>query len=127
MTRSNALFAAMCVGAIAFAVAFVYPQLSGQAIAWYYPVERRWAYEAQPTGLAMDFFGRLLQGLVAWSIAVVATMAITRRLRELSPRAAHLLAAWAIALTLLVMFYFAYTLAVRVPTPVAIPEWYVPR
>ena len=127
MSRSEALFAAMCIGAIAFAVAFVYPQLSGQEIAWYYPVERRWAYEAQPTGLAIDFFGRLIQGLVAWSVAVIATMAITRRLGALSSRTAHLLAAWAIALTVLVMFYFAYTLAVRVPQPIAIPDWYVPR
>ncbi|MGE0870930.1 MAG: hypothetical protein AB7P03_20355 [Kofleriaceae bacterium] len=127
MKRSDALFVALCVGAIAFAVAFVYPQLSGQAIAWYYPVERRWSYEARPSGLAIDVFGRLMQGLVAWSVAVIATLAITRRLRELSSRMAHLLAAWAIAMTLLVMLYFAYTLAVRVPTPLAIPAWYVPR
>jgi hypothetical protein len=126
--RQEALYVAMCLGTIAFAVTFVYPQFTEQAVAWYYPLERRWSFEARAQGLAIDFYGRLAQALVAWAIAVIATLAIARRVaRPLSDRIAGLLAAWAITFTLLVILYFAWTLVFRVPTPSPIPEWYRPR
>jgi hypothetical protein len=127
MRRQDGLLVAMCVGTIAFAIAFVYPQFTGQALVWYFPVERRWAYEAQPDGLAIDFYGRLAQAIVAWAVAVVVSMAVTRRVATLPPRIAALLTAWAIAITLFVMLYFAWTLAVRVPQPMPLPSWYEPR
>ncbi len=128
MNRQSALYIATCLGTVAFAIAFVYPQLTEQAVAWYYPLERRWAFETKPTGLAMDFYGRTAQAVVAWALAVVATLAITPRIkRELSPRTAGLLAAWAIAFTVLVIMYYAWTLYFRHPTPAPIPDWYRPR
>jgi hypothetical protein len=126
--RNEALYVATCLGTIAFAVAFVYPQLAEQAVAWYFPLERRWSFEARPQGLAIDFYGRLAQALVAWSVAVIVTLPIVRRIRRpLSERVAGLLAAWALTLTLLVILYFAWTLLFRVPTPSPIPDWYRPR
>jgi hypothetical protein len=126
--RNEALYVAICLGTIAFAVAFVYPQLAEQAVAWYFPLERRWSYEVRPPGLAIDFYGRLAQAMVAWSVAVIVTLAITRRIkRSLSERAAGLLAAWALTLTLLVILYFAWTLLFRIPTPSPIPTWYRAR
>jgi hypothetical protein len=128
MKRQDALYVAMSVGMIAFAIGFVYPQLTEQAVAWYYPLERRWAYEVKPTGLAMDFFGRTAQALVAWAVVVAATLAIMPRIkRPLSPRVAGLLSAWAIVLTVLVILYFAWTLYFRHPTAAPIPDWYRPR
>jgi hypothetical protein len=127
MRRQDGLLVAMCIGMIAFAIAFVYPQFTGQALVWYFPVERRWAYEAQPDGLAIDFYGRLAQSFVAWAVAVVVSIAVTRRVATLPPRLAALLTAWAIAITLFVMLYFAWTLAVRVPQPMPLPSWYEPR
>ena len=127
MKRQEALYVAMCCGTIAFVIGFVYPQLAEQAVAWYYPLERRWAFEAKATGLAMDFYGRLGQAMVAWAIGVIASLAIARRMKSLSEKVAGLLAAWAITLTLLVILYFAWTLFFREPTPSPIPDWYRPR
>lgn len=127
MRRQDALYVAACVGTIAFAIAFVYPQFTEQAITWYYPLERRWAYEARPTGLAIDFYGRLAQAAVVWAVAVMASLAITRRVKTLSDRALGLLAAWALTFTLLVVLYYVWTLYFRTPTPSPIPDWYRPR
>jgi len=128
MKRQEALYVAMCIGMIAFAIGFVYPQLAEQAVAQYYPLEHRWTFEARPTGLAMDFYGRVAQAFVAWALVVGITLAITPRIkRDLSPRVAGLLAAWAITLTVLVILYFAWTLYFRHPTPAPIPDWYRPR
>jgi hypothetical protein len=129
MRRQDALYAAACIGTIAFCVAFVLPQFTEHAVLWYYPLDRAWELTARPEGLAMDFYGRTLQGIVAWGIAVVASLAITRRVRteRLSQRMASLLAAWAIAFVVLVMIYYAWTLAFRLPSPSPIPDWYVPR
>lgn len=128
MKRNEALYVAMCLGTIAFAIAFVFPQLTEQSVAWYFPLERRWSFEVRPQGLAIDFYGRLAQALVAWSVAVIVTVAIARRItRPLSERMAGLLAAWALTLTLLVILYFAWTLLFRIPTPSPIPDWYRAR
>jgi len=128
MSRKDALYVAMCLGTIAFAIAFVYPQFTEQAVAWYYPLERRWAYETRATGLAMDFYGRLAQGLVAWAATVIAALLVALRIkRPLSERATSLLAAWAVTFTLLVILYFAWNLYFRHPTPSPIPDWYRPR
>jgi len=127
MKRQEALYVAMCCGTIAFVIGFVYPQLAEQAVVWYYPLERRWTFEARAPGLAIDFYGRLGQAMVAWAIGVIASLAIARRLKSLSEKMAGLLAAWALTLTLLVILYFAWTLVFRHPTPSPIPDWYRPR
>ena len=127
MTRKDALYAAMCLGTIAFAIAFVYPQLAAQAIAWYHPIGGGWTFEARPAGLAIDFYGRLGQGVVAWAVAVLVALPLARRAKPLSDRAAGLLLAWALTLTLLVMLYYAWTLYFRVPVPEPLPEAYRPR
>jgi len=125
--RQEALYVAMCCGTIAFAIGFVYPQLAEQAVAWYYPVERRWTFEARAAGLAIDFYGRLGQAMVAGALGVIVSLAIARRMKSLSDKLAGLLAAWALTLTLLVILYFAWTLVFRHPTPLPVPDWYRPR
>jgi len=127
MRKQEALALAMCAATIAFAVAFVYPMLATQAVAWYYPLEHRWAYEAKPTGLAMDFFGRTFQAMIAWSLVFVVVFALARRLRVIHSRTLMLFTAWAVTITLLVMGHFAWTLYFRIPTPEPLPAWYQPR
>lgn len=129
MKRQDALYAAACIGTIAFCVAFVIPHFTGQAVFWYLPLERSWELAPRPDGLAIDFYGRLAQGITVAAIAIVLTLVITTRLRteRLSRKLASLLAAWAIALVILVMMYYAWTLAFRVPTAEPIPDWYIPR
>lgn len=127
MKRQEALFVALCLGTVAFAIAFVYPQIAEQAVALYYPLEHRWSFEARPQGLAIDFYGRLGQAMAAWALAVIISLAIARRFKSLSERTAGLLIAWAITFTVLVIMYYAWTLYFRHPTPAPIPDWYRPR
>jgi RsiW-degrading membrane proteinase PrsW (M82 family) len=127
--RQDALYAASCIGTIAFCVTFVLPQFTEQAVLQYFPLDRGWELTAKPAGLAMDFYGRLLQGVVAAAIAIVVTLVITSRVKteKLPQKAASLLVAWAIAFVVLVMMYYAWTLAFRVPNAAPIPDWYIPR
>lgn len=129
MKRQDSLYAAACLGTIAFCIAFVVPQFTGQAVLQYLPLERSWELTAKPAGLSMDFYGRLLQGVLVAAVVIALTLVVTARLKteRLSSKLASLLAAWAIAFVILVMMYYAWTLAFRVPTAVPIPDWYVPR
>jgi len=127
MARAEAVFAAMCSGAFGFAVAFVLPFFTGQPVPWYYPVERRWAFESQPTGLAMDFYGRIVLGVIGWSIAVIVTLVVTRRFAKLGDRTRGLLIAWAITAIGFAILYFTWSLYFRIPTPVPLPAGYTPR
>jgi hypothetical protein len=126
--KQEALFVAMCAGAIAFAFAFVAPMLAGEPIAWYLPFEHRWTFEARPSGFALDFYGRLLQALVAWAAIVLVTLPLARRAkRPLSRRAAGLVTAWTITAVLLVMLHYAWTLHFRRPIPEPLPAGYRAR
>jgi hypothetical protein len=127
--RQDALYAAACIGTIAFCVAFVLPHFTGQAVFWYLPLDRAWELTEKPPVLGMDFYGRFFQAVIAGAIAIVLTLVVTSRLKteRLSKKLASLLVAWAIALVVLTMMYYAWTLAFRVPAPVPIPDWYVPR
>jgi len=127
--RQDSLYAAACLGTIAFCIAFVVPQFTGQAVLQYFPLERAWELTAKPAGLAMDFYGRLLQGSLVAAVVIAVTLVVTARLKteRLSAKLASLLAAWAIAFVVLVMMYYAWTLAFRVPSATPIPDWYVPR
>ena len=127
MRKADALFVAMAAGTIAFAFAFIIPMLTSEPVAWYYPLEHRWAFEVTPTGLAMDFFGRTLQAMVAWAVVVMISLPIAKRFKTLSVRAVGLATAWAVTAMLLVMLHYAWTLHFRRPVPAEIPTWYQPR
>ncbi|CAN5780327.1 hypothetical protein BH11MYX2_BH11MYX2_14700 [soil metagenome] len=128
MKRQDGLYVAMCIGAIAFCIAFVLPYFVTQPVAWYLPIDRAWEMTVKPNGLGIDFYGRCAQGLVGWAIAVMASLAITKRIKaDLSPRMAGLLAAWALGMIVLCIMYFTWTLVFRVPSPAPLPTWYIPR
>ena len=128
MKKQEALFLAMAAGAIAFAFALVAPMLAGEPIAWYLPLEHRWTFEQKPAGFAIDFYGRLLQALVAWAAVVLVTLPLAKRgTKPLSARAAGLLTAWTITAVLLVMLHYAWTLHFRRPIPEPLPAGYHAR
>jgi hypothetical protein len=129
MKRQDALYAASCIGTIAFCIAFVAPHFIGHAVLWYMPLDRSWELTERPTGLAIDFYGRLLQGVLVAAIAIALTLVVTARIKteRLSRKLASLLVAWAIAFVVLAMMYYAWTLAFRVPIAEPIPDWYIPR
>ena len=119
--RSATLFVALGVAAIAFAVAFVYPGLGSEPVAWYYPVEHAWAFEVRPSGVAIDLYGRLAQALVAWAVGFALALVIARRWPALGARAIGLVAAWLLTVIVFVMLFYAWTLHYRVPTPAPLP------
>lgn len=127
MKQPDRWFIALAAGSIAFAVSFVAPMIGGYRVPWYYPLERRWAFEVAPKGLAMDFFGRTILATLAWLVVVAVTFAVTRRAKTVGPRTHGLLAAWAVTAIVLVMMHFVWTLYFRVPKAMPLPEWYVPR
>ncbi|MBA3464104.1 MAG: hypothetical protein H0T46_29385 [Deltaproteobacteria bacterium] len=127
MRKQDALFVAMCAGAIAFAVAFIAPPLASAPVLWYFPLEGRWSFEVRPEGLAMDFYGRMLFALAAWAVVVLITLPLAKRVKGISTRAIGLITAWTLTTVLLVMLQYAWTLYFRRPMPEPIPTWYVPR
>src|SRR4051812_7726049 len=127
MRKQEALFVALAAGAVAFAFAFVAPNLGAVPVAWYYPLDHRWALEARPDGFALDFYGRTLLALAAWAIVVMLTLPIARRMKRISSRALGLATAWLVTAVLLVMLHSAWTLHFRRPIPEPLPTWYQPR
>ena len=69
MPLAQARFVAVAASAIAFAAAFAWPAFQKVRVLWYYPLERRWALQIAPDGLAMDWYGRtLVSGLAATAV-----------------------------------------------------------
>jgi hypothetical protein len=68
---------AMAAGAVAFVVALAHPAFT----IYYYPLDHRWTCEPMPHGVAIDFYGRLIQAAVAWGAAFSVT-AMIWRIRE---------------------------------------------
>lgn len=128
MRKADLLFVAFSLATVVFAIAFVLPFFTELGVPWYYPLERRWAFEIKPKGLAMDFFGRTLEASLAATVTFVVTVAIGRRKKTpFESRTLGLCAAWALTATLLVIAYFAWTLYERRPVPSPLPDWYQPR
>ncbi|HEY0255649.1 MAG TPA: hypothetical protein VGC41_29170 [Kofleriaceae bacterium] len=127
MRKQDALFLGLAAGTIAFAIAFAYSAFTAESVLWYYPVDHRWAFEVKPHGVAMDFYGRVIQASLAWCAGFVVTVVIAQRVKTAAPRAIFLFGAWAITATLFVMAFYAWTLHVRVPVPAAIPSGYQPH
>ncbi len=127
MKKQEALFVALSAGTIAFAFAFILPMLAGEPVLWYYPLEHRWALEVRPSGLAMDFYGRTLQAMVAWAVVVLVALPIAKRVTSISLRMVGLITAWTVTAVLLVMLHYAWTLHFRRPIPEPVPSWYQPR
>ncbi len=127
MKKQESLFVALSMGTIAFAFAFIVPMLAGEPVVWYYPLEHRWTLEVKPSGLALDFYGRMLQAMVAWAVVVLITLPIAKRVKTISLRTAGLVTAWTLTAVLLVMLHYAWTLHFRRPIPEPVPSWYQPR
>lgn len=127
MRKADAIFLGLCAATIAFGLVFSLAMILGWEVAWYYPTERRWAYEAKPTGLAMDFYGRCIVATVAALAAYAVTYLVGRRLPPSGARLAGLFTAWAVTAVLFGIVFYGYTLYFRDPIPAPLPDWYTPR
>lgn len=129
MSTKHAVHLATCVAAIAFVLAFALPAFVPIPVLWYWPVERAWGLGVKASGIAIDFYGKCLFATAVASAAALATYAFARRCvrREPSGRVVALFTVWAISLALLVVTFYAWRLAHRLPAPPPIPSWYQPR
>jgi hypothetical protein len=123
----QALFVALCAGSVAFCLAFVAPAFTPMRVLWYLPLEHRWTFVIKPEGLGMDFYGRVLDGVLAGAVGTLAAWAIARRLRALSAGTLVLWTAWLTTAALLAMALFTYQMVRRHPRPLPIPAWYERR
>lgn len=108
--------------ALGYLAAFFLSSVIAVPLVWYYPVERRFAFEAHPTGLASDFYGRVLLSVAAGGI-----FAVLARPGWTGPRARTLLPLWIATLLLFTAGLYAFVLAHRLVIPAPLPPGYVPR
>lgn len=115
------MFAMLLVARGVYGVVYLAATAGRWPLFWYYPLERRWALEAAPKGLAMGWFGTTALALVAASVAaaIVWFVSAKGRISKAIARPQTILAlARAGAMILLVDFvYFGWTLTHQTPAP----------
>jgi hypothetical protein len=127
MERNHALYLGLCAAIAAFALAFVYPAFDPLPTLWYYPLERRWTFELQPSGLAMDWYGRSLLASLAALVGFAIAWSLGKLRRRPPGRALALWTAWAATAVVFALALHAWQLAQRRPAPEPLPSWYVPK
>lgn len=127
MERNHALYLGLCAAIVAFALAYIYPGIDPLPTLWYYPLERRWAFEQQPSGLAMDWYGRTLAATLAGLAGFAIGYFLGRLRKRPMGRGFVLWAAWAATAVAFAMALYAWQLAQRRPVPEPLPSWYVPK
>jgi hypothetical protein len=127
MDRSRVVLVVGCAGMIGFALAFAYPAYSAVRVLWYYPLEHRWAFEVAPRGLAMDWYGRCLLASAVGLAAMALTFPLARFVRKVSDGTYLTFTGWALTATLMVMGFYAWSLANREPRPEPLPSDYEAR
>jgi len=119
--KAARVFAALLVARAVYGVVYLAATAGRWPRFWYYPLERRWAFEATPRGLAMGWFGTTALAIVAAAAAAAMVWLVSAkcRLSRAIARPETILAiARAGAMILLVDFvYFGWTLTHQTPSP----------
>ena len=116
--NAHALYAAACAGLLAFSGTFVGTATADDiSLPWYEPLQHRWEFAiAKPTDVSMDWYARVgLSLAVALGVALVVFFVARRRTIPATVlRAASI---WSLAMTVLGLFLYAWTLGNRVILP----------
>lgn len=131
MTPTYRILLTFLVARIAFGLVYIVTILRGSALLRYYPIERRWAYEAASTSISMDWYGRTGLAL-ALSLAAGACVLFAMRWQRIGAWLARPTLVRAVshtgALVLALDFaYYAYVLWTRDLSAPPLPSWYCPR
>jgi hypothetical protein len=131
MTPTYRILLAFLAARIAFGLVYIVTILRVSPLLRYYPLERRWAYQAVSTGISMDWYGRTGLAL-AWSIAAAAAILFAMRWNRVGTWLARPGMVRAVshtgALVLALDFaYYAYVLWTRDLSAPPLPSWYCPR
>ncbi len=128
--KAARVFAMLLVARAVYGAVYLAATAGRWPLFWYYPLERRWAFEATPKGFAMGWFGTTALALVAAAVsAFLVWLASARgRFSKAIARPEVILAiARAGAMILLVDFvYFGWTLTHQTPRPLPIPAELAP-
>ena len=119
--KAARVFAMLLVARAAYGVVYLAATAGRWPLFWYYPLERRWAFESAPSGFAMGWFGTTALALVAAAAtaALVWLVSATSLVSRAIARPQTILAiARAGGMILLVDFaYFGWTLTHQTPSP----------
>lgn len=119
--KAARVFATLLVARAAYGVVYLAATAGRWPLFWYYPIERRWAFEATPRGFAMGWFGTTAFALVAAAMAAAIVWILSAKGRfskAISRPEAILSIARAGAMILFVDFvYFGWTLTHQTPAP----------
>ena len=125
------LFMSLLAARVAFGLAYLIGSARRAPIPWYYPLERRFAFESVPQGFAMEWYGRTAAALLCALAAFALLWILTARgsiARALARPDTVLASARAGGLILLVDFaYFGWVLMSQTPDPLPLPDAYCPR
>lgn len=112
---------------IAYGGAWILAGIVDQPLLWYAPLEHAWHFQVEaPTPVAMDWYGRVLQGVVVGGVFAAAAWYAFPWLPLGKLPWRTLVVGWAAGVMLLCMFLYAYTLARRTVYPPAPQELSVP-
>ena len=127
MERVDRVYFAAALGLIAYGLAWLIAGVTEQPLLWYDPMEHSWVFsETGQSALAMDWYGRVLQGLVVGGLVGGAAWWALGKLRRLPGSLPWhaIVGAWAAGVILLCMFLYAFTLWQRTvypPAPGSLP------
>ena len=115
------------VAVMVFCWSFAFLLLHPMPTLWYYPLEHRWAWETQPSGLAMDWYGRTLVSIMVAGLGGALSWGILRRRAPLYPEIQD---GWMGALVVSIVFVVLVIVVTSLghhPVPEPLPPWYEPR
>ena len=123
--KAARIFTMLLVARAVYGIVYLAATAGRWPLFWYYPLERRWAFEATPTGFAMGWFGTTALAIVAAALAAAIVWLVSARDRfaRMIARPEIVIAiARAGAMILLVDFvYFGWTLTHQTPNPLPAP------
>jgi uncharacterized membrane protein YeaQ/YmgE (transglycosylase-associated protein family) len=123
--KAARIFTMLLVARAVYGIVYLAATAGRWPLFWYYPLERRWAFEATPEGFAMGWFGTTALAIVAAALAsaLVWLVSAQGRFARAIARPEFVIAiARAGAMILLVDFvYFGWTLTHQTPNPLPAP------
>jgi hypothetical protein len=122
VVQKHALFIALSVATATFALVHIFPELYPVRVLWYYPLERRWAFELAPSGLAMAWYGRSLLAMAVAVAVFAGALAIAQRRSGATKLGLQSWAAGAATAAVLTMTAYTWCLVQRRPASERVPE-----
>jgi hypothetical protein len=123
--KAARVFAMLLVARAVYGLVYLAATAGRWPLFWYYPLERRWAFEATPAGFAMGWFGTTALAIAAAALAALLVWLASARgpvARAIARPDLVIALARAGAMILLVDFvYFGWTLTHQTPNPLPAP------